>query len=168
MGENELYHYGVLGMKWGHRKAQKNGNAYSYKSHTTKKYEKKSIKALDRSRNAKTKDKAVKFKNKSKVYDQRAKRSAKLDSMEQEQSLRVSTAKTIGARAVAGALSTVMYGPASGVMGLTGIYSKSYQRYRALGDSKVRAMAKTGAFNYPMSMVTKANYIRGKGKYASK
>lgn len=41
MEQNELYHYGVLGMKWGRRKARKSGGSYKYKSHTTKKYEKK-------------------------------------------------------------------------------------------------------------------------------
>lgn len=38
---NELYHYGVLGMKWGIRKARKNGTTYTYKSHGQKKWEKK-------------------------------------------------------------------------------------------------------------------------------
>ena len=38
---DELYHYGVLGMKWGIRKARKNGTTYTYKSHGQKKMEKK-------------------------------------------------------------------------------------------------------------------------------
>ena len=38
---NELCHYGVLGMKWGIRKARKNGTTYTYKSHGQKKMEKK-------------------------------------------------------------------------------------------------------------------------------
>lgn len=41
MSEHELYHYGVLGMKWGVRKAQKKGQTYTYKSHGQKKYERK-------------------------------------------------------------------------------------------------------------------------------
>ena len=38
---DELYHYGVLGMKWGIHRAKKKGVEYSYKSHGQKKYEKK-------------------------------------------------------------------------------------------------------------------------------
>lgn len=38
---DELMHYGVLGMKGGARRAAKKGTVYSYKSHGQKKYEKK-------------------------------------------------------------------------------------------------------------------------------
>lgn len=41
---DELYHYGVLGMKWGVHRARKKGSAYSYKSHKTKKYERQAEK----------------------------------------------------------------------------------------------------------------------------
>lgn len=146
---NELYHYGVLGMKWGHRRAQKRGETYTYKSHTTKKYEKKAAKAASKSKHGSLHAES-KWENRAKKYGDRAKRSAKLDAKEQKQSLSVSTGKTVASRLL---LNTTMT-------------SKSYQRYRALGDSKARAMLKTYVANYPLSMVTKARYIRGKGRYA--
>lgn len=45
MTQNELYHYGVLGMKWGMRRATRKGSAYTYKSRGQKKWEKKLNKA---------------------------------------------------------------------------------------------------------------------------
>ena len=38
---DELMHYGVIGMRWGIRRARKNGSSYTYKSHGQKKYERK-------------------------------------------------------------------------------------------------------------------------------
>ena len=38
---DELYHYGVIGMRWGIHRARKNGSSYTYKSHGQKKYERK-------------------------------------------------------------------------------------------------------------------------------
>lgn len=39
--EDELYHYGVLGMKWGMRKAHTKGIEYAYKSHGQKNMKRK-------------------------------------------------------------------------------------------------------------------------------
>lgn len=45
MQNNELKHYGVLGMKWGIRRARKAGKSYNYQSMGQKKYSKKLDKA---------------------------------------------------------------------------------------------------------------------------
>lgn len=42
---DELYHYGVVGMKWGVRRARKKGVDYTYTSHGTKSYAKRAKKS---------------------------------------------------------------------------------------------------------------------------
>lgn len=67
---DELRHYGVVGMKWGMRRAAKKGTTYSYKSHGQKKYEKRLAKQT--SKNAKE-QKIAKTKAKLGQYKQRDK-----------------------------------------------------------------------------------------------
>lgn len=161
--KDELMHYGVLGMKWGHHRAKKKGGTYTYTSHTTKKYNKKAKRASDSAKEwdemanyaeskGKTK-KAKKYRNNAKTdrkdakkYSNRAKRSAQLDAKEQAESLKVSTGKTIAARMIGSSLAINN--------------SKAYHRHRALGSSKASAMLKTALGGTTLSMLAKAEYIR--------
>lgn len=68
MTEPYLQHYGVLGMKWGIRKAEKKGTSYSYTSHRTNVYNKRAEKAAAKGKT----EKAAK-------YSKYASRSAELD-----------------------------------------------------------------------------------------
>lgn len=80
----ELKHYGVLGMKWGVRRARKKGTTYSYKSHATKVYEKKANKALKKGNTAKAEK-----------YSRYSKRSADLDKKMQSYAEKTSVGKAV-------------------------------------------------------------------------
>lgn len=169
---NELYHYGVLGMKWGvHRakkyqsksdkyhekaraaeaagdskKAEKYGeksykygrkSEYMYRSHSTKKYSKRSEKLVEQL-NAKNKNGEYKVSNEKKraklseklaKSDYRANRSIKLDEREFAYAKRVKTGGNILSRLLTG-----------GRLG-NGIGSKPYQQYLAMQNTKGDVMA---------------------------
>ena len=81
---DELQHYGVLGMKWGVRRARKNNTTYTYTSMGTKQYAKKA----EKYRKAGDKENAAK-------YEKYHKRSVKLDRMIQNNAERVSTGRQV-------------------------------------------------------------------------
>lgn len=146
----ELYHYGVLGMKWGVHKARKNGTTYEYKSHATKKYTKKAAKAAEKSKTTDDETKAQEYKNKAAIYAQRAKRSAEVDRNEQKVAEAMSTGKILLTRFFTG-----------------GYGAKDYSLLQAMGDSPQKARGKsildslliTGGFGVA-GRVKKAKYIR--------
>ena len=116
--QDELKHYGVLGMKWGMRKAHAKGNDYTYKSYGQKKFEKKVNKLTA---------KASK-KNKPSYRTTRKLENAKvrLDKYKQRDKNRQDYARstTVG-RSIA---KTLLFGP---------LGSGNYNRYRAAGHGRV-------------------------------
>lgn len=93
--DDELMHYGVLGMKWGMRRAKKKGTTYKYKSFSTKRYERKAAKTTDI--------------NKKKIYTNRAKASAKIDAKEQAIAKKQSLGKTLVTRVLTGGIGAKNY-----------------------------------------------------------
>lgn len=82
--EDELKHYGVVGMKWGHRKAQERGETYTYTSYGTKRYKRIADRARARGNIAKQKK-----------YEQYHKRSVELDRKMQKNALSNSNGKAV-------------------------------------------------------------------------
>lgn len=138
--EEYLAHYGVLGMKWGMRRAAKKGTNYTYKSHATKKYEKIAAKLQAKGKL----EKAATMAN-------RAKRSAEVDRGEQEYAKNISTGKAVGLTLLGG-----------------GGYTKGYSQYRSMAGQKgkdlngQKVMAGIKAFRAGSigSRLAKAAYIR--------
>lgn len=117
---DELYHYGVLGMRWGVRRARRKGTTYSYKSRKTKAYEKKAERAKRRGKEEKYKTLSTK-----------AKRSQEFDSKMQSVAESMSAGKT--------ALHVL----------LTGTFgTKNYAAAKAYGMSEVSSKISSAIVNH--------------------
>lgn len=107
--QDELYHYGVLGMKWGMHRAAKKGTTYTYQSHGQKKYNKKINKAVSKGK-----------------YDKLEKYTKKMDMFVERDKNRQNYAKN----------TKVGYAIARGIlMGPFG--NGSYSRLRSAGHNKL-------------------------------
>ena len=121
MDNYELYHYGVVGMKWGVRRAQKRGTTYNYESWRTKQAKKIAVRQSRKSQSFAEKakvakaegklDKARRYEEDSKIYankasDQKkwAKASAKHDSEMQKRAESMSMGKAITQTLLTGGL----------------------------------------------------------------
>lgn len=117
---DELYHYGVLGMKWGVRRARRKGTTYSYKSSKTKSYEKKAERAKQEGRTGEYK-----------ALSKKAKRSQEFDSKMQSVAESMSAGNT--------AVQFLLSGPFG---------AKSYAAARAYGTSDASSTASAAVVSY--------------------
>lgn len=164
---DELRHYGVIGMKWGVHRAKKKGTKYEYKSHSTKKYERKAAKAWKKhmkydedsrykakndNQHAKYEAKAAKYANKYDKMENRRKRSAEHDKRMFKLSQKAELGKEVAKYLLVG-----------------GLGATSYMRMKASGKMSKGKAAATTALMYglvaPVSTpiagyVSKSNYIR--------
>ena len=116
---DELYHYGVLGMKWGMRRAYNKGIDYQYKSHAQKKYENRVNRLQKRIDN---KDKRPSFGTQNKLDKARM----KLEMYKGRDKNRQDYAKT--ARTGKSLAKTILFGP---------LGAGNYNRFRASGHGRI-------------------------------
>lgn len=135
-----LAHYGVLGMKWGIRRAAKKGVDYSYKSHATKKYERLAEKLAAKGKT----DKAKKMAN-------RAKRSREIDKGEEEFARGIGTGKAVGLSLLTGG---------STMKGYMQNRAMEKQKGKQLTGKKMTAAVLAGWTGSAGSRLRKAAYIR--------
>lgn len=162
MMDDELKHYGVLGMKWGVHRAKKKGTEYSYKSRATKKYEKKALKRRVAADDLNPDDALYKMsdKKRAKLQSKYEKESAKADKAEKKAKASAEFDKkmeNIARKESVGKNLTKKY-----LLG--GMGDKTYNMLKASGNSRGMAYAKTVGSQLlggPLGMVAARNLARG-------
>jgi hypothetical protein len=139
---NELTHYGVLGMKWGVRRANKTGGTYKYKSLDTKVYEKKAAKAKERGNTEKYKK-----------FQQYSKKSAEFDKKLQDVATNMSAGRTIA---------TVLLSGTSGAKTYAAAQAHGYNKTVSTAMSTVMGMLSGPIGNVILTANLRDDYVTGR------
>lgn len=135
MSENDyLAHYGIIGMRWGIKRAEKTGKSYRYKSVEQKHYDKKVSKLSSENKTGK------KLNGKKLTREQRVVAKKKLDKAESKRKLYeqrdLNREKYVRSITVGQSIARSVW--------IGGINNGAYSRYRAAGESVVKSSLKTG------------------------
>lgn len=122
--QDSFQHYGVIGMKWGMRKAEDSGKQYNYRSIGQKLKQRKVNKLSSKLKNT------TNIQRKTKLANKLARQTSKLNNLKARDARRQEYARTAS---VGGAVArTVLFGP---------IGNGTYERFRSAGSSTVEAGA---------------------------
>lgn len=141
-----LCHYGVLGMKWGMRKAAKKGQSYKYTSWNTNRHKNAAARLRNKAQSTNSAKRKAKLTSKANVRAKKAKASQQYDN------LQVKYAKEkahVGTSIAHDILS-------SGFVA----QRNSYQRMRATGGTVVGSAVLAGIFGDAAGRMNKHKYIK--------
>lgn len=167
---DELFHYGVLGMKWGQHRAAKRGGTYTYKSWGTKRNEFKSGVVANKLAKPHGERRTNRLRIMKAKYDRRAAISRDLDKREQDYSKPGSALGVIGGRLAVSALTNgaISYKSKNHQMATAMISRHANKSVSELnGKDKLKAIVAGSAFSLTIGgRGAKAIYIReGERKY---